>query len=149
MFVSAIASLLGLAFAAFVAGLLYQHLIFAPQKKKIADIEWNAPSCKFARKDSMVKEMKDIVDSFYSSVSIKIKEMKKRQMRDILTVAKSKHTKKDCTSISKTRWNPAHSSITKPGDSSKRLVHFTTVNSIVKQAQECPASQINANTTQL
>ena len=111
-------------------------------------MELSASSCKFAHKDSIVKEMKEIVDSFYSSVSIKIKEMKKRQMRDILTVAKSKHMKKDYTSRSKMRWNSVYSSITKPADSSKRLVHFTTANSIVKQAQEWPASQINAYPSQ-
>jgi len=79
-FLMATASALGLLCLAILAGLSYQYLIFVPRKKK--DRKLKASSPKYAYRDSLVKEMKEFVDSFYSKMSSKIPliiEMKQRE----------------------------------------------------------------------
>lgn len=46
----------------------------------MADIT-KALTTKFGYKESLVKEMKELVDSFYSNMSTKILKMKTRQVR--------------------------------------------------------------------
>ena len=110
----------------------------------MADIT-KASTTKFGYKESLVKEMKELVDSFYSNMSTKILQMKKRQVRkmtatnliDTTNDAKSSDNTHGSSSTTPGR-NPAHSSIMKPGDSSRRLVHSVTVNSILQQSREWP-----------
>ena len=109
----------------------------------MADITKASPT-KFGYKESLVKEMKELVDSFYSNMSTKILKMKKRQMRK-MTATNLIDTTKDAKSSDNTHdnsttlgRNPAYSSIMKAGDSSRRLVHSVTVNSILQQSQEWP-----------
>jgi len=100
-----------------------------------------ASSPKYAYKDSLVKEMKEFVDSFYSKMSSKIPliiEMKTREMKEMNAIVKANKSKRSSENVSCS--NPIYPSIQKPGDSSRKLVHYVSAKSILQQSQEWPLS---------
>ena len=113
----------------------------------ISDIKLEASSSEFAYKETLVKEMKELVESFYSKMSSKISlimELKKREMAEMKETVKDseKHKKSgyNCKESSENIYasEPAYSSIEEPGDSSRRLVHCASAKSILQQCQEWP-----------
>ena len=85
--------------------------------------------------------MKEFVDSFYSKMSSKIPliiEMKTREMKEMKATVKASKSKRYSENVSCS--NPKYSSIQKPGDSSRKLVHYVSAKSILQQTQEWPLS---------
>ena len=84
--------------------------------------------------------MKEFVDSFYSKMSSKIPliiEMKQREMKEMKAIVKANKSERSSdknVSVS----NLIYSSIQKPGDSSRKLVHYVSAKSILQQSQEWP-----------
>ena len=132
--------------------MLVKHFLF------ITGIKLKASSSHCAYKETLVKEMKEIVDAFYFKMSSKIPliiEMKKRELREINGITKDmkkdtlfKSTKNANYSLENMRCNnPAYLSTPIPGDPPKSCVHYITAKSILQQSREWPASSSRAEDT--
>ena len=98
-----------------------------------------------------------MVEGFYTKMSTKIpliKEMKKREMRDMIEIVKEmKKDRKAAKQSSRNNScsNPVYSSIQKVGDSTGRLVHYVSAKSILQQSKgwpsPCPAALNKADDT--
>lgn len=110
-----------------------------------SDKKLDVSSSKSAYKGILVKEMKELVEAFYTKMSTKIpliKEMKKREIREMKEIVKDMKKNRKAgkqSSGNNSCSNPVYSSIKKPGDSTGRLVHYVSAKSILQQFKEWPS----------
>ena len=88
-----------------------------------------------------MEEMKEIVSSFYTKMSMKIsliKKMKQRELREMKKIMID--AKKQRKSAVESDKNSVFLSIEKPGNSPGQLMHYATAKSILQQSrQEWPS----------
>ncbi|CAH3164520.1 unnamed protein product, partial [Porites evermanni] len=104
MFLMSVASLAGTLIVTVAVGIWYHICIYVPSKNKEEKLKESGSH--FSYKESLIKEMKELVYSFYRDVQIKIcfiKKTQKREIRDMIKELKlmtlgeksSKQRKKD------------------------------------------------------